>query len=75
MQKRCLKPYVKHPKTKKCTKNKKIVEQAECKKNKIQKVMGEFKEGRLRGKNSGTVVSQKQAIAIALSEAKKMCGI
>ncbi len=43
------------------------------KKKKIQKVMHEYKEGELRsGSNKGPVVSNpKQAIAIALSEAKK----
>jgi ribosomal protein L21E len=39
---------------------------------KIKKVMGEFKEGTLHSGKSGKVVkSQKQAIAIALSEAGK----
>jgi len=39
---------------------------------KIKKVMGEFKEGTLHSGKGGPVVkSQKQAIAIALSEAGK----
>lgn len=39
---------------------------------KIKKVMGEFKEGTLHSGKGGKVVkSQKQAIAIALSEAGK----
>jgi hypothetical protein len=39
---------------------------------KIKKVMGEFKEGTLHSGKGGKVVkSQKQAIAIALSEAAK----
>lgn len=41
------------------------------KKNKIQKVMREFKSGTLHsGKSKKVVKSRKQAIAIALSEAK-----
>ena len=42
-------------------------------KNKVQKVMHEFKTGALHsGSKKGPVVkSRKQAIAIALSEAKK----
>jgi len=39
---------------------------------KVKKVMGEYKEGTLHSGKSGPVVkSQKQAIAIALSEAGK----
>lgn len=39
---------------------------------KVQKVMHEFKTGTLHSGNGGKVVkSQKQAIAIALSEANK----
>jgi hypothetical protein len=39
-------------------------------KNKMKKVMGEYKEGTLHSGKSGPVVkSRKQAIAIALSEA------
>lgn len=39
---------------------------------KIGKVMGEFKEGTLHSGKGGPVVkSQKQAIAIALSEGRK----
>ena len=42
------------------------------KKNKVKKVMGEFKRGSLRAGGSGTkVTSRKQAIAIAISESKK----
>lgn len=41
-------------------------------KNKIQKVMGEFKKGTLHSGKGGKVVKNpKQAIAIALSEAGK----
>lgn len=42
------------------------------KKTKVQKVMGEFKEGTLHSGKGGPIVkSRKQAIAIALSEAGK----
>lgn len=42
------------------------------KKTKVQKVMGEYKRGTLHSGKSGKVVkSKKQAVAIALSEAKK----
>lgn len=41
--------------------------------NKIKKVMGEFKGGKLRsGSKKGPVVkNERQAVAIALSEARK----
>jgi len=44
-------------------------------KNKIEKVMHEYKEGKLHShsKNGPTVTSRKQAIAIALSESRKQC--
>lgn len=42
------------------------------KKTKVQKVMGEFKSGTLHSGKGGKVVkSRKQAVAIALSEARK----
>ena len=43
-------------------------------KNKVEKVIHEFKEGKLRsGSKSGPVVTNpKQAIAISLSEARKL---
>jgi hypothetical protein len=42
------------------------------KKTKVHKVMSEFKSGTLHSGKGGKVVkSKKQAIAIALSEAKK----
>ncbi len=69
---RCKKPYVKDPNTKKCTKNKKVVTKVECRKAKVKKVMGEFKRKQLKTHNI-TVTSVKQAIAIALSIAKKAC--
>lgn len=40
------------------------------KKNKVEKVMGEFKRGTLHSGKGGPVVkSRKQAVAIAMSEA------
>ena len=43
------------------------------KQEKVAKVMREFKEGSLhRGKGGKVVKSPKQAVAIALSEARKM---
>jgi hypothetical protein len=42
------------------------------KKTKVEKVMGEFKRGTLHSGKGGPVVkSKKQAVAIALSEARK----
>lgn len=42
------------------------------KKSKVAKVMGEYKRGTLHsGKNGKIVKSKKQAVAIAMSEAKK----
>jgi len=40
------------------------------KKNKVEKVMGEFKSGDLKSSGGDKVTNPKQAIAIALSEAK-----
>ena len=40
-------------------------------KKKIAKVMGEFKEGDLKSSSGQTVTNPKQAIAIAISSAKK----
>ena len=42
------------------------------KKNKVQKVMHEFKGGTLKSSYGGKVTSRKQAIAIALSEANRI---
>lgn len=36
--------------------------------DKVQKVMGEFKSGKLKSSSGDKVTNQKQAIAIALSE-------
>jgi hypothetical protein len=40
-------------------------------KRKIHKVMEEYKEGKLESANGKEVKSRKQAVAIALSEARK----
>jgi hypothetical protein len=40
-------------------------------KGKVHKVMSEFSEGKLHSGSGGKVKSRKQAIAIALSEARK----
>ena len=46
---------------------------AETKKQKkIAKVMGEFKDKKLKGRDDKTITNSKQAIAIALSQAEKM---
>lgn len=38
---------------------------------KVKTVMGEFKRGKLRSGSGGKVRKRKQAVAIALSEARK----
>jgi uncharacterized protein DUF6496 len=38
---------------------------------KVKKVMGEYKRGSLRSSSGGKVRKRKQAVAIALSEARK----
>jgi hypothetical protein len=40
-------------------------------KNKVHKVMKEYKQDKLRSGSGGKVKSRKQAVAIALSEARK----
>lgn len=57
-------------KKKKKKMTKKVVKYAD---NKVEKVMHEFKEGRLHSgsKQGPEVTNPKQAIAIALSEARK----
>jgi hypothetical protein len=40
-------------------------------KNKVHKVMEEYKEGKLKSGSGKKVKSRKQAVAIALSEARK----
>jgi len=39
--------------------------------HKIEKVLGEFKRGTLRSGGGGKVKSKRQAVAIALSEARR----
>lgn len=39
---------------------------------KVEKVMHEYKEGKLKSGGGGKVKSKKQALAIALSEVKKV---
>ena len=39
--------------------------------SKVSKVMGEYKRGSLRSGSGGTVRKRKQAVAIALSEARR----
>lgn len=41
------------------------------KKSKVEKVMHEYKEGKLRSGAGSKVKSRKQAVAIALSEARE----
>ena len=38
---------------------------------KVKKVMGEYKRGKLRSSSGGKVRKRKQAVAIALSEARQ----
>lgn len=44
------------------------------KKNKVKKVLGEFKRGKLRSGSGKKVTSRKQAVAIALSEQREAEG-
>jgi hypothetical protein len=46
---------------------------SDCKKNKIQTVMSEFKNKKLKLRNGKIVTDRKQGIAIALSVANKYC--
>ncbi len=41
------------------------------KKTKVQKVMGEYKRGTLKSSSGRKVTKRKQAVAIALSEARR----
>jgi hypothetical protein len=45
----------------------------ECQYKKLKKVMSEFKNKKLYSGSGGKVKKRRQAIAIALSEAKKKC--
>jgi hypothetical protein len=40
-------------------------------KRKVKKVMGEYKQGKLKSSSGKKVTSKKQAVAIALSESRK----
>lgn len=42
------------------------------KQNKVQKVMHEFKEGKLRSSAGPKITNRKQAVAVALSEARRL---
>jgi len=42
------------------------------KKDKIHKVLREYKNGTLKDSNGNTITSWKQAVAIALSEARRV---
>lgn len=42
-------------------------------KNKIEQVMHEYKEGKLHSGSKQLVTTRKQAVAIGLSESRKMC--
>lgn len=45
----------------------------ECQYKKLKRVMGEFKRRRLTSSSGAKVKKTRQAIAIALAEAKKKC--
>lgn len=45
----------------------------QCKYKKLKKVMSEFKHNRLYSGSGPKVTKKRQAIAIAMSEAKKKC--
>jgi hypothetical protein len=47
---------------------------AQCRRRKTRQVMGEFKKGTLKSSTGRKVVSQRQAVAIALSSARGECG-
>lgn len=46
-----------------------------CQKRKVKKVMGEFKRGKLKTGEGKKVKTRPQALAIALSEARRKCAI
>lgn len=71
--KRCMQPYVKHPNTRECAKDRKVVEVVDCRRKKIKFVMHEFKNGKLKSSSGKKVKLIKQALAIALSSARKLC--
>jgi hypothetical protein len=45
-----------------------------CAREKIHKVMSEYKHGSLKSGGKTPVTSRRQGVAIALSEARKKCG-
>lgn len=45
-----------------------------CARNKMHKVMHEFKHGSLKSGSKSRVTNRKQAIAIGMSESRKACG-
>lgn len=47
--------------------------QSPCYKNKVERVMGEFKRGKLRSSSGTKVKTRTQAIAIALNSADRKC--
>lgn len=51
-----------------------VIPVKDAKKEKVRKVMREFKQGKLRSSSGQKVVDRKQAIAIALSEANRLLG-
>lgn len=61
----------KHGHHKKKKRQKKPVPRTKRAKRKVHKVMHEFKEGTLRSSSGSKVVDRKQALAIALSEARR----
>ncbi len=46
----------------------------ECHDRKVSKVINEFGKGSLKSSSGSKVTSRKQALAIALSEARESCG-
>ena len=53
---------------------KKVASSSTTAKRKVRKVMEEHKEGKLKSGSGKKVTSRKQAVAIALSEARKAGG-
>jgi hypothetical protein len=73
---RCKAPYVRVPGTDKCSKSPKVKAMVKCRKDKIAYVMDEYKRGLLKAYRSDKPVkNRKQAIAIAINQANKFCGL
>lgn len=49
--------------------------QKKCVQNKMQTVMGEFKQMKLKSSSGQKVTNPKQAVAIGLSSARKSCAV